>query len=683
MNKISGFVTSRKFTPWLLLALTILGFGLMIPFLGYFMDDWYLIWFKHTFGALQFPNYFAFDRPLMGYFYIVANTLLFNSESPIVWNIFGLLMRWVSILALWQFLNILWPKNIRQNSWVALLAAVFPGFLQHWFIFMYSFSYFCLASFFFSLTLMIKAITSNKFKWGYFIGSLVIGFYSYAADEYFSGLELIRPVVIWLALIGLISVQHRRLITTLKYCVPYISIFIAFVFWRAFFFESMVHKLAIIDQFTLSPVTTVFGTFRKVFQTIFEAIGKSWMQIFDLNNYPSFGKTSIGVFFLAIIVFTSLMLWLRKQKYQVLGVDDGATVLWAKQSFTLGAVSLVVAVMPFWAANLEVSTTYPYDRFLLAYLFGSCLLVAGLINQFAQNPKLQITFLSLLVAASTAFQANLMVRYKNLSDFQRNLIWQMVWRAPDLKPGTAVLANDFANQDYLSGNAITTEMEWTYSTTPVTESRELDYMFIFINSPQLNSVEELSPNHAINYDFRTYKFNGSTNLTLLMGVNSGGCLRVLDKTFTPVNAFVNLYSKRMQDAQGISNLDVILPDAAPKTPPAHLFGNEPAHTWCYYFEKADLARQVGDYAQAYSLISEANQAGFYPVDLTEWYPFIDGAVHTGHLEEAAELSSRIIVNEGVVQDGVCNTWTNYANTLPAGSPELQQVEEQINKMECE
>jgi hypothetical protein len=32
------------------------------------MDDWYILWFKHVFGALQYPQYFALDRPLMGYF---------------------------------------------------------------------------------------------------------------------------------------------------------------------------------------------------------------------------------------------------------------------------------------------------------------------------------------------------------------------------------------------------------------------------------------------------------------------------------------------------------------------------------------------------------------------------------------------------------------------------------------
>jgi len=683
MKRVFSVITSRRFTPWLLLVLTLLSFGLMIPFMGFFMDDWYLIWFKHTFGALQFPAYFAYDRPLMGYFYIVANALLFNSESPLVWQLFGLVTRWVCTLALWQFLNTLWPKNNKQNTWVALLAAVFPGFLQHWIVVVYSFFYMCLAGMFFSFTLLIRAVRDRRHFWLNYILSILIGGYCFAAAEFYSGLELVRPVILWIALTGVIPIRKARLLQTIKYWAPSLALWLGFMVWRAFFFNSMNHAVAITSQLASSPGDVILKTLRKLVQTSVDSTINAWTQTLNLANYPAFGKTGLSIIVLAGIVFTALALWLRAQNHQGANTTEEPGDAWGKQSFWLGAISLIVALLPFWAADLEVSNRYPFDRFLLAYLFGSCLLVAGLINQLARSQKLQVIFLSLLVAASAAFQANLMVRYKNLSDFQHNLIWQLVWRAPDLQPGTALLANDFANQDYLSGNAITTEMEWTYSTTPVTESRKLDYMFIFINSPQLNSVEELSPNHDINYDFRTYKFNGSTNQSLLVGANSGGCLRVLDKNFTPVNTIVNLYSKRMQDAQLISNLEVILPNAAQKTPPTHLFGSEPAHTWCYYFEKAELARQVGDYSQAYALIQQANQSGYYPKDLTEWYPFIDGALHTGHFNEAVELSSRIIVNEAVVQDGVCNTWENYANSLTPGSTDRQNAEQQLGIMECD
>ena len=86
-------------------------------------------------------------------------------------------------------------------------------------------------------------------------------------------------------------------------------------------------------------------------------------------------------------------------------------------------------------------------------------------------------FPALLVATATGFQFNQMVRYKNLAAYQKELMWQLVWRAPDLEPGTTIFAYNLPQQDYLSGNAITTEIQWTYSTTPV--SFFLDGLMIF------------------------------------------------------------------------------------------------------------------------------------------------------------------------------------------------------------
>ena len=401
MTKFLAFLTSRKFTPWLLLILTILSFGLMIPFMGYFMDDWYLIWFKHTFGALQYPAYFALDRPLMGYFYVAANALLFNSESPLVWHIFGLLTRWLCTLALWQFLNTLWPKNNKQNTWVALLAAVFPGFLQHWIIVVYSFFYVCLAGLFFSFTLMIRALRNKKLFWLNYIFSIVIGVYSFAAAEFYSGLELIRPVIIWLVLTELIPLRKQRFWQTLKFWSPYLASFLAFTVWRAFFFESMNHAVAVTDQISTSPAAVLIKTVSKLVQTIVDSVVNVWTQTLDLSQYPSLSKTAIAIVVLIVVVFTALVFWLQAHNRQSENSDVEVSDTWAKQSFWLGAISLVVAILPFWAADLEVSTRYPYDRFMLAYLLGSCLLLAGLVNQFARSRTLQIVFLALFVAAAT------------------------------------------------------------------------------------------------------------------------------------------------------------------------------------------------------------------------------------------------------------------------------------------
>jgi hypothetical protein len=306
-----------------------------------------------------------------------------------------------------------------------------------------------------------------------------------------------------------------------------------------------------------------------------------------------------------------------------------------------------------------------------------------MINQFARNRTLQVTFLTVLITASVAFQVNHSVRYKNLAAYQNELIWQLAWRAPDLQPGTTLVTHKLPNLEYLSGNAIASQINWTYATEQVDENRAMKYFFLLLNSPQQEAVEEISPDRSIHYRFRTWQFIGSTNQILAISENSKGCLRVLDAELTPVNTVVELYPKSMADAVNLSDLETIIKTVTQKNPPAHLFGSEPAHTWCYYFEKADLARQQGDYSGSYALIKEANAKYFYPLDLTEWYPFIDSALHLGQFDEAAELSSRIILDSYLVHNGVCNTWQNYLDDTIADAGLSERTSAQLTLMGCD
>ena len=110
-KKAFRWLDDYRFTPLILLVLTILSYGLFSRSMGFFMDDWYVIWFGKTFGAAQFPVYYALDRPFMGYFYVIASTLLGKSESPLVWQIFSLVLRWLCSYTLWGMLNAIWPEG--------------------------------------------------------------------------------------------------------------------------------------------------------------------------------------------------------------------------------------------------------------------------------------------------------------------------------------------------------------------------------------------------------------------------------------------------------------------------------------------------------------------------------------------------------------------------------------------
>ena len=48
-----------------------------------------------------------------------------------------------------------------------------------------------------------------------------------------------------------------------------------------------------------------------------------------------------------------------------------------------------------------------------------------------------------------------------------------------------------------------------------------------------------------------------------------------------------------------------------------IYGPEPAHGWCYYFEQAELAAQDGDWVRVAALGDKAFSLNHYPNDPVE------------------------------------------------------------------
>ncbi len=148
-----------------------------------------------------------------------------------------------------------------------------------------------------------------------------------------------------------------------------------------------------------------------------------------------------------------------------------------------------------------------------------------------------------------------------------------------------------------------------------------------------------------------------------------GSLRTLKFAAPLENSLVILYDKTQNSCLWIlSEQDAIYPDLPPLTrnalsfsnpgqilpagedpiqPDQELFGPEMAHTWCYYFEKADLARQLEDWAAVSSLGDEAIASGFKPHNDYEWIPFIEGYIHSGNWAVAQTLTMNMLARGAI------------------------------------
>ena len=83
-----------------------------------------------------------------------------------------------------------------------------------------------------------------------------------------------------------------------------------------------------------------------------------------------------------------------------------------------------------------------------------------------------------------------------------------------------------------------------------------------------------------------------------------------------------------------------------------IFGPEPAHDWCYYYQKIDLARQKLDWQAAADLADDALSLGLEPADASEWLPLLEAYIHVNDEKRSKRIAVLIRVNRGI-HAGLC------------------------------
>ncbi|MGD8849899.1 MAG: hypothetical protein PVF18_09260, partial [Anaerolineales bacterium] len=115
LAKLRTRLTNRSQKYELLFAIgVLLALGLLayMPFanrLGFYRDDWYVLWSGRALGPHSIIDLFAFDRPLVGYIYSTVYRLL--GENALLWQIYTFTIRLIGALSFFWFIRRLWPSK--------------------------------------------------------------------------------------------------------------------------------------------------------------------------------------------------------------------------------------------------------------------------------------------------------------------------------------------------------------------------------------------------------------------------------------------------------------------------------------------------------------------------------------------------------------------------------------------
>lgn len=675
-KQAAGFVQDRVdvLFPCFLLGLCVAAYGLLIPQLGFYWDDWPMLWFLETLGSEGFQQVWSMDRPLVAPLFQLTTSVF--GAVPWRWHVFALLTRWFSLLSFTWALNELWPDQKERTRWIILLFAIYPGFQQQSIALIYSHYFFILGLVGVSWAAMLSAL-HRKWPWAWSLLALSTGAYSLFSMEFFLGLELVRPLILW---IGIQTYRRNasKPRTLLKRFVPYVALWLGYVLWRVMSVGFRAYQPVLLEDLREVPLSALGNLISMAGMDVFQAGVQAWWRACIPPTMATFGRMgTIATLLVAIatggLVFGFLLLSRRE-----LEVDEEGEKRWARQAGLIGAVMLFLGGWAFWIPSLDLALFFPWDRFTLGWMLGIGMLWVVLIDRLLQKAWLKSAGIALLVAAGVSAQVQAGISYQRAWEAEQRFFWSLRWRIPDLQQGTLLLTNEFP-MDYVTDNSLTGVINLMYADD--TPRGEMPFLMYDLNTRIGHGLSSLEAGLPVERTYRATTFQGTTSQVLILHYDPPGCLRVVDQVLDDSSPTLPPVTHA---AIHLSRLDLIDTMASPSGMlDERLMGQEPVDTWCYYYATADLARQRGDWGQIVTLGDRAFQLDDRPNQAEERIPFIEGYAHAGDLERAAELTEEALAHNAGARRPLCHAWERIGTDAGLDTHGLDVVHAIRSDLGCE
>ncbi len=685
-TKLRTWFVSERSVPLALLIVTVLAYGLFFWQLGFYWDDLPISWIRYQFGSEAMRLYFSTSRPVWGELYQLTTSLI--PQVPMDWQLFALFWRWVTAVLCWAVFRELWPRRSRTALIIASFFLLYPGFDLQWVSFVFSHFFIVLAFFLFSFLAMLWAFKHPKYFWPLTILAMAFSALNLWMMEFFFFLELIRPFIIFAYLAPSASPKSTRDIwslslASLKKWLPYLAVWLADVLYRALVFSNLAYKNALLADLSSQPVATGVSLIQTILSNLWLVSVQAWVQIFVSIDFAALGPRTL-LLYAVVILFAALvagLLLFRKNTE----TTDWRFALWL---IALGLIAVLVGGIPYWLAEVVMTLGFPAARFTISFMLGVSLLLAGLLELLPKNIRMGLAMV--FIALAVGYQNLQADSFRRDWITQRDMFWQMVWRVPGLQPNTLVLVNQ-GPLKYYADNSLGAALNWIYA--PQNRSSNIPYALFFPTNRIANaavspatvpinygSFPGFQPNLPVTFNYLIGKFSGTTSQVVAFYYQPPGCLRLLDPDIDSQNHFIPDESL-MRDATRLSSSEWITANRTAVMPP--VYGPEPAHGWCYYFEQADLARQLGDWSRVVQLGNIAFHLNDYPNDPDERFVFIEGYAHEGDWQQVIDLSlTSYKISPSYVKPLLCKLLARINHDVPDSAAKQSSLNELDTKFSC-
>lgn len=642
-----------------LLLGTLLTYGILLTRLGFYRDDWYMLWAAQAQGAEGVMALFKIDRPFVGLLYAWDYTLL--GKAPLPWHLYALLIKFLGALAVYWLTRLLWPERNLAATFVALLFAVYPGFYQQPNAALFINLLLSQTAGMFSLALTLAAARAQRHMLNILWTALafLLAVFYLAIYEAMIGLEVARLLLLFYLISqgsGVFQSLKTNLLATLKKAVPYLLLGLGFAFWRLFLFDSTRRSTnvdALLGEYSASPLHSlaaiVFEGLKDLFDTTIFAWTAPLYRFLLSSTYRDLGISLLLA--VLVIVITAIYFFLA-QTHSSPEENSQPPDRFGLHMAVLGALIVIVTTIPIVVAGRNVVFDYQWDRYTVQSMLGVAFFIGGLAF-YAVRPPFRWVFLFSLLASGVMTQYHSAAFYREFWRQERDMWWQLSWRAPDLQAGTTVIAALPPGYRLAEEYEVWGPLNMTYNpAAPLKFTGQV----LFDDLGFMLQKGDLDERHM-----RSVLVPRDYSKPLVISKPSeNSCLHIIDGARLEL-PFIE--DPLVRDIAPYSRADLILTDAAPHAPPAEVFGAEPEHTWCYYYQKISLARQRGEWNEAARLADESETLGLKPADRSEWLPVIESYLNTGQAQKASQVAKKIKADKNL-RLTLCkqlSTWPASAN----------------------
>ncbi|MFZ5884726.1 MAG: hypothetical protein ACOYYI_13205 [Chloroflexota bacterium] len=611
--------------------------------MGYYRDDWYFLYDALVSGPRALIEVALHTRPIRGPLY--ALYFSWFGFNPFPYHVVMYLTRLLGGIGAWWLFNLLWEKRRNANFFMAVLFVLFPGFL--WWVAGFEFQPYVLSVGLqaFSIAFTLKAVSSQSAqkRLGWTIAALLSGWAYLALVEYAIGMEALRLIGVYLYVRRETpgAAWTNTLAVLVKKYAPHLLIPGVFLFWYQFLFDNWRKA-----QDAGTQLSALFSSPLTMLWRLVE-VGRSWLNValfawvvpFYQNFYNNRLKDIVIGLVFAALALVAVGLAIKYLKETDEAEKEANTRPWRNELLWVGFLGTLGGVLPVVLAN-RVVTFERISQYTLPASLAGVIFLSGLL--YSVTPKtlrsaLLAGVLGLAVLSHHGLAAQAVNEERIIAGFWR----QVTWRAPAIRSGTTLVAY-YPGINYAEGNDVVWgPANFIYYPNwqgqmpvniPLPASRlEQDSILQIINGNK--SFEQTDLVIKFVHTETNYK-----NQLILTQPSPTACVHVLDPRWPDLSVndppFVHA-------AYHNSKVENIVTEADFPAVPLYGFGPELPREWCYYYQKADLARQQGEWDAIAQLGEEAQKRNLTPNDPIEWMPFLQAYAFLGDQKQVKGISTRL------------------------------------------